>query len=325
MNRVNASAGMAVFIGLCVSIGLYIAAILFVFPWASNRMLELLGPYEPYAVLGGFVAGWLYRNSDRLNARGGFLIGALTVFASEGLLITVVLGLTCHTHHDLVIQLRKWIIPALLVVLAGGVAGIVSSALKRASSSLDTTSAQIEPKPPDAMGIGRTFVVVGLIFVTIWSVIWYAARPVVPNNLCGIRLGMTRGYVIALKGDRASNTATDTLQYPLEHTGTDVTCSVSFQDGKVVQILATTGAKFGLLVGLPWRVELTSGRQEIEDYLGTPTHFYTSGDGSRRMLVYENFHAFFVLSLGGDPAYPRDVVETVSIYDPKKVTPGLPQ
>jgi hypothetical protein len=324
MNRVNASAGMAVFLGLCVSLGLYIALRLLVFPHASDDTLILLAPTDRYAVLGGFVAGWLYRNSDPLNARSGFLIGAVTALAIEGFLTTVALGFNFNTHHDLVIQLRKWIIPALLVVLAGGVAGIVGSALKRASYSLDTTSAQIEPKPSDATGIGRTLVVVGLIFVTIWSLIWYSARPIVPRNLCGIRLGMTREQVIALKGDRASNTATDTWQYPLNHTRTDVTCSVSFQDGKVVQIVAATESKWGLLRLLE-RVPMSSGRQGIEDYLGTPTHFYTSGNGSRKILVYENFHAFFVLSLGGDPQYPRDIVERVSIYDPKNVTPGFSQ
>ena len=198
---------------------------------------------------------------------------------------------------------------------------MVGSALKRASSSLETISDQMEPKPPDAMGIGRTIVVVGLISVTIWSLVWYSARPVVPNNLWDIRLGMTRGQVSATKGDPASNRAADIWQYPLEM---DTTCSVSFQDGKVVQIVAATGSKRGLLqTQVRFPVSLSSGRQGIENRLGTPTHFYTSEDGSKKMLVYENFHLFFVLSMGGHPQYPRDVVENISMYNPKKVTPGF--
>ena len=136
------SAGIAVFAGLCVAVAVQILFIWLVFPNVYRNPALLSAAYGVAPVLGGVVTGWLYGNCNSLYGRIGFLIGSVSgvAIAAFAIIIGIAFWDSVPTQYALADYARRWLTPGAGLIVGGGVGGIIGSALRGASSRLNSVS-----------------------------------------------------------------------------------------------------------------------------------------------------------------------------------------
>lgn len=334
MERDNIPLGLVVFIGVLFALGTYTAFHTYVFPLVYRDILLLYSAQAFCPVLGGVVAGWFYGNNSRVGLRKGILAGALTGFtvAVIAAIAFTIFWTSTPTHQALFRYAGFWVLAGTLVIVVGGAGGMLGAALghsvgRDAATHSENASQENVPARSFYRTYGPTFAVVAIISCVFWGYTWLSVPDEIPNELWGLTIGMNKQEVSHLKGEPDAINGTDYWLYQ-KRDGADYLYSVLFSDERVVEISVSRESRYPIKWG---RVASFFNERNLKAVLGNPTHIKISKDGHKKLWVYKRHNAFFIISMRypmmysfSDPKHAgMESIESMHLYDPKKVTPDF--